>query len=309
MDGIKILAVGSYLPKRKIENEELEKEYGLESGYIEKRTGIKKRHYVEDEDISFMAIEAVKDLIQNSKNVVNDIDIIIVATTSSEKLMPGISNEIQKYLQIEKCNCIDILAGCNGYITAFDIASMYIQMGKVKKALVVGVDILSKYTDKNDIATRIILADGAGATLISKTNEKKEYVSEIESIPDAKYILSCEYGKNILMNGKEIYKYAVTEPVNNINNLLKKANETLENIKYIIPHQSNKKIIRGISNRLNIPNQKMYLNIQYVGNTFCASIPIALKEMFDKNLLKSGDKIILLGYGGGLNTGSILIEM
>ena len=111
------------------------------------------------------------------------------------------------------------------------------------------------------------------------------------------------------MNGKEIYKYAVTEPVKSINRLLKKSSEKIENIKYIIPHQSNKKIIKGITNRLNITEEKMYTNIENVGNTFCASIPIALKDMMDKKLLESGDKIILLGYGGGLNTGSILIEM
>ena len=309
MNSVKILAVGSYIPKRKITNEELEKNLKLESGYIKKRTGIKERYYVENEDISYMAIESVTDLLSTVSLDINDIELIIVATTTTNKLMPGISNEIQKKLKIEKCNCIDILAGCNGYITAFDIASMYIQTGKVEKALVVGVDILSKYTNNDDVSTKIVLSDGAGATLIGKSNEKKGYASVIESIPDKKNILSCESGKNICMNGKEIYKYAVTEPVENIEKLIKKSNQTINDIKYIIPHQSNKKIIKAIANRLDIEEEKMYTNIQEIGNTFCASIPIALKEMINKNLLYDGDKIILLGYGGGLNTGSIFIEM
>ena len=309
MNSVKILAVGSYIPKRKITNEELEKNLKLESGYIKKRTGIKERYYVEDEDISYMAIESVTDLLSTVSLDINDIELIIVATTTTNKLMPGISNEIQKKLKIEKCNCIDILAGCNGYITAFDIASMYIQTGKVEKALVVGVDILSKYTNNDDVSTKIVLSDGAGATLIGKNNEKKSYASVIESIPDKKNILSCESGKNICMNGKEIYKYAVTEPVENIEKLIKKSNQTINDIKYIIPHQSNKKIIKAIANRLDIEEEKMYTNIQEIGNTFCASIPIALKEICNKNLLYDGDKIILLGYGGGLNTGSIFIEM
>lgn len=309
MNYIKILATGSYLPKLEIKNEELEKEYQLEKGYIEKRTGIKRRFYSQNENISYMAIKAVNDLKTNYNFNTNEIDLIIVATTTPDQFMPGISNEIQKELNIEKCNCIDILAGCNGYITAFDIASMYIQSGKIEKALIVGVDILSKYTDKKDISTKIILSDGAGATLIGKSKDKKKYISDIESNPDYKNILACKSNDYITMNGKEIYKYAVTEPVKSINRLLENAQENLEDIKYILPHQSNKKIIKGIANRLNIKEEKMYINIQDVGNTFCASIPIALKEMLDQKILSNGDKIILLGYGGGLNTGSILLEI
>lgn len=309
MNNIKILATGSYIPKKEVNSEELEKEYKLEKGYIKKRTGIDKRYYVEDETIEDMSIRAVKNLISNIDFDIQQIGLIIVATTTPENFMPGIANEIQKELQIKRCNCIDILAGCNGYITAFDIASMYLRLEKVDKALVVGVDILSKYTDREDISTRIILSDGAGATLLGSCNEEKKYVSDIESIPDKRDILSCGIGKNILMNGKEIYKYAVTEPVKSVSRLLKKSSEEIENIKYIIPHQSNWKIIKGIENRLNIKEEKIYTNIQDLGNTFCASIPIALKDMMDKKLLENGDKVILLGYGGGLNTGSILIEI
>ena len=111
------------------------------------------------------------------------------------------------------------------------------------------------------------------------------------------------------MDGKEIYKYAVTETVKNIRNLLKVTNTDINEIKYIVPHQSNIKIMNSIASRLKVDVSKMYINIENIGNTFCASIPIAIDEMFEKNLLKEGDKIILLGYGGGLNTGSILLEI
>ena len=111
------------------------------------------------------------------------------------------------------------------------------------------------------------------------------------------------------MEGKEIYKYAVTKTVENVKELLEKSGESLENIKYIVPHQSNMKIMKAIANRLKMENNKIYTNIENVGNTFCASIPIALSEMMKNRLIKKGDKIILLGYGGGLNTGSILIEI
>ena len=302
---MRIVASSSYLPSKKILNEEIEKKLNLETNYIEKRTGIKQRYFVQNETIEEMSIKAIEKLINETKIDVQEIDMIIVATTTTNSLMPGISNYIQKYFDIKKCISFDILAGCNGYINALDIAQMYIKSGKVNKGIVVGVDILSKYTDEKDVGTAIILADGAGATLIEKS--ENEYFSNIEAIPDKDDILTIKSNEKIFMDGISVYKYAVTETVKNINQLLEMSNEKIENIKYIVPHQSNLKIIKAISNRLG--TEKMYTNIQSVGNTFCASIPIVLEEMQKKNLLKTGDKIILLGYGGGLNTGSILLEI
>ncbi len=302
---MRIVASSSYLPSKKILNEEIEKKLNLETNYIEKRTGIKQRYFVQNETIEEMSIKAIEKLINETKIDVQEIDMIIVATTTTNSLMPGISNYIQKYFDIKKCISFDILAGCNGYINALDIAQMYIKSGKVSKGIVVGVDILSKYTDEKDVGTAIILADGAGATLVEKS--ENEYFSNIEAIPDKDDILTIKSNEKIFMDGISVYKYAVTETVKNINQLLEMSNEKIENIKYIVPHQSNLKIIKAISNRLG--TEKMYTNIQSVGNTFCASIPIVLEEMQKKNLLKTGDKIILLGYGGGLNTGSILLEI
>lgn len=302
---MRIVASSSYLPSKKILNEEIEKKLNLETNYIEKRTGIKQRYFVQNETIEEMSIKAIEKLINETKIDVQEIDMIIVATTTTNSLMPGISNYIQKYFDIKKCISFDILAGCNGYINALDIAQMYIKSGKVNKGIVVGVDILSKYTDEKDVGTAIILADGAGATLVEKS--ENEYFSNIEAIPDKDDILTIKSNEKIFMDGISVYKYAVTETVKNINQLLEMSNEKIENIKYIVPHQSNLKIIKAISNRLG--TEKMYTNIQSVGNTFCASIPIVLEEMQKKNLLKTGDKIILLGYGGGLNTGSILLEI
>ena len=302
---MRIVASSSYLPSKKVLNEEIEKKLNLETNYIEKRTGIKQRYFVQNETIEEMSIKAIEKLINAAKIDVQEIDMIIVATTTTNNLMPGISNYIQKYFDIKKCISFDILAGCNGYINALDIAQMYIKSGKVNKGIVVGVDILSKYTDEKDVGTAIILADGAGATLIEKS--ENEYFSNIEAIPDKDDILTIKSDEKISMDGISVYKYAVTETVKNINQLLAIANEKIENIKYVVPHQSNLKIIKAISNRLG--TEKIYTNIQNVGNTFCASIPIVLEEMQKKNLLKTGDKIILLGYGGGLNTGSILLEI
>ena len=309
MNNIKISASGKYLPNKKIDNNELEEKLNLEKGYIVKRTGIENRYYSIDEKIEDMAIKAIQNLQKGNDVDLKDIGLIICATTSSYNLMPTISNLVQKNLDLNNCICLDILAGCAGFINALDIAKNYIQCGKIEKALVIGVDILSKYINETDIGTSIIFSDGAGAVLIEKTTEKKLYISNIESNAQRCDILTCKSNEKIYMDGIEVYKYAVTETVKSIEKLLEKANEKLENIKYIVPHQSNLKIIKSIANKLKVDMSKVFVNINNVGNTFCASIPIAISEMQEKNMLKKGDKIILLGYGGGLNTASILIEI
>lgn len=311
MENIKITANGVYLPNKRIKNEELEQRLQLEKGYIVKRTGIKERYYAKEETIEEMALQAVKQIIDNIKDK-GSIELIITATTSTNLLMPGISNYVQKNLKLKPCICLDILAGCGGFINAFDIAKLYIDSGNIQKALIIGVDRLSQIIDKEDIGTAVVLSDGAGATLVEKdktTKTLKTYVTNIKSEGKNNEILTYQYGKNIIMNGKEVYKYAVTKTVLNINELLKKANTPIEEIKYIIPHQSNLKIMKAIATRLHIEMKKMYTDIETKGNTFCASIPIALYDMQKEGLLKQGDKVILLGYGGGLNIGSILIEI
>ena len=311
MENIKIVANGIYLPSKKIKSEELEEKLQLEKGYIEKRTGIKERYYAKEETIEEMALQAAKQIIDNMKDK-ESIELIITATTSTNLLMPGISNYVQKNLKLKPCICLDILAGCGGFINAFDIAKLYIDSKNIQKALIIGVDKLSQIIDKEDIGTAVVLSDGAGATLVEKDKTArtlKTYVTNIKAEGENNEILTYEYGKNIFMDGKEVYKYAITKTVLNINELLNKANMPMEEIKYIIPHQSNLKIMKAIATRLHIGMEKMYTNIETKGNTFCASIPIALYDMQKEGLLQQGDKVILLGYGGGLNIGSILMEI
>lgn len=311
MSNIRILTNGIYLPQKQVDNNELEKALNLENGYIEKRTGIKNRYYAINETIQDMALEAARTIL-SSKKEKEGIDLIITASTSTDMLMPGISNYVQKKLELSPCICLDILAGCGGYINAFDIAKVYMDSRNIKKALIIGVDKLSEIIDKEDIGTAIILSDGAGATLIEKEKTStytKIYVPHIKAEEDKEDMLTYQYGKNLYMNGKVVYKYAVTKTVENINELLEKSNISLQDVKYIVAHQSNLKIMKAIASRLHIDMKKMYINIQKRGNTFCASIPIALYDMQKNGLLKTGDKIILLGYGGGLNTGSILMEI
>ena len=303
MSNIKIISSGRYIPNIKITNEELEKKYQVEENYILKRTGIKQRFYAK-EAIEELAIKASEEAL---KNIQDKIDLIIVASTSEKSQMPSISYEVQKYFDIKDCMCMDILAGCAGFINALDIAKLYIDSNRVRTALVIGAEKLSSFIDKNDINTEILLSDGAGAIVIQKCEEEKIYHSYIESKGQKGEILTNT--TKIYMDGKEVYKYAVTDTVRNINHVLEHQNIDINEIKYIIPHQSNRRILVSMAKKLNLPSERMYSNVEDIGNTFCASIPIAMDEMLKSHKLESGDKVILIGYGGGLNTGSIILEI
>lgn len=308
MENINIISTGSYLPKIKMENKTFAKALGVTEEFLLQRTGIHTRYFVRDETMTYMAVEAARKAIEKINLAVETIDMIMVATTTTKQLMPGISYLVQKELEIKQAICLDILAGCSGYINAMDIARNYMALGKVTTALIIGVDVLSQVIDKEDIGTAIVLSDGAGATILQVTEEQKQYESYIQSDGMHSEILTYAADEKLYMDGKAVYKYAVTQPVQNVEGLLKDAKVPIEKIKYIVPHQSNLKILKSMQGRLQIPEDKMYINIENVGNTFCASIPIALEEIMDKGLVSRNEKIILLGYGGGLNTGSILLE-
>ena len=301
-----------YLPKQEINNSFFNKKFNLDDNWIYKRTGIQKRYWAEEETTKDLAIKAVEQMFNllnaKNKNFLQDIGLIIVASTKYEDSMPGISFEIQKRFDIKNCICMDLSAGCSGYINGIDIARKYIELDEVDKALVVGVEKLSKYIDQDDINTAILLGDGAGATLLGKAMNKI-YASNIESIGQDGEILTCRENEKIYMDGKKIYKYATIKVPDNIKRLLQNNKMTIEDIKYIIFHQSNARILENISKHIGAKQEQVYSNICNVGNTFNASIPIALHEMYVNRMFKKGDKIILSGYGGGLNLGSILFEV
>lgn len=308
MNSIKILANGVYMPENKVENRYFNNKFNLDELWIYKRTGISTRYWAKDEKQVDMAIKAVENLVSNSNVNLQKIDLIVVASTKFEDSMPGISFEIQKKFDIQNCICMDLLAGCSGYINGIDIARKYIEVDEIESVLVIGVEKLSKYINEDDISTAILLGDGAGATLLGKAVNKK-YAKNIESIGKDGDILTCKENEKIYMDGKKVYKFAIEKVTKNINDLLEREKMNISEIKYIIPHQSNLRILNNIAEKIGATKEQIYTNISQVGNTFNASIPIALNEVMNKNILQENDKIILAGYGGGLNLGSILIEV
>lgn len=306
MNGIKIIGRGKYLPAKEVTSKRLAKKFNTTEEYIYKVCGIKKRLYAKKEDtLESMAYKASLDAIKNGNVNYNDIDLIILATTSSNEMMPGISYKVQDLLNIENCMCMDILAGCNGFINAFDIAYNYIEIGKVNTALVIGVEKLSKAINQKDMSTAILFGDGAGATIITRSEEKRNYYSKIKSRGQEAEYLTYEVGKKLAMDGTKIYKYAVSEVPKIINKTLNDAKLNIKDINHIVLHQSNTRIMNSTAKKLSIPKEKIFSNIENVGNTFCASIPIALTEI---NINK-GEYLLMCGYGGGLNMGCIILEL
>lgn len=306
MSGIKIIGRGKYLPKQEITSADLSKKFNVTEEYICKVCGIKSRWYGNDEDtLESMAYKASLDAIKNGNINCNKIDLIIVATTSSNMMMPGISYLVQSLLNIKDCMCLDILAGCNGFVNAFDIAQNYIEIGKINTALVIGVEKLSSVVDSNDMSTAILFGDGAGATIITKSEKSKKYYSKFKSQGQDAECLTYEVGKKLIMDGTKVYKYAVAEVPKIINETLNEANLDIEKIDHIVLHQSNTRIMSSIAKKLKIANDRLFSDIESVGNTFCASIPIALTEID----LQEGEYLLMCGYGGGLNTGCILLEL
>lgn len=308
MNEVEILANEYYLPKNKITNEVLAKRFHITEDWIVQRTGIQNRYWAKEEEISTLAVKAVQNLLTKYSVDTNKIGCIVVATTSTNTLMPGISFAIQKAMKLEKCICMDLLAGCSGYINALDLARKYLLTEEIEYALVVGAEKLTSYLEEQDCNTVILLGDGAGCTLLGKTQKQKEYTCLLESQGKDNEILTCRAQEKIYMDGKKVYKYAITKTVENIKQLLKKANIAVENIQHFVVHQSNIRILKKIAEVMEIDFGKVYVDLEDTGNTFCASIPIALAKMEEKGLLKKGEILLLLGYGGGLNLGSILIE-
>ena len=278
MQSIEIIETSSYLPHKQISNTFLNEKFNLPENWIYKRTGIKNRYYITSEEtIVDLAIHVAKDILTKTTIDVQKIGNIIVASTSSDRIMPGISFEVQKALNIQKCTCLDIVAGCSGFINAFNIARQGLVLGDTEYALVIGVETISKFLNFEDVGTSILLGDGAGATLIGITSHFKKYQSDIQSIGQSGDILTCHHGEKLYMN---------TKVIENIQDVVNKANETLDTIKYIIPHQSNIRILNSIAEKLLLEKSKIYVNLDKVGNTFCASIPIALDEMCEKKVLQ-----------------------
>lgn len=321
MKKAKISGVGCYYPDNIVTNDDLAKIVDTSDEWIHKRTGIRKRRLSTGENTSDLAVMAAKNAIKNAGLAPEDIDSIILATTSPDFLTPSTAAVVQGKIGAKNAASFDILAACSGFIYGLKIGKSFIESGAYKKVLVIGAEVLSKILDWNDRNTCVLFGDGAGAAVLEAAEEGGIETVHIGTYGDKAELLTCKshplnnpYYKEdqdtfdkISMDGREVFKFATNIMPEQINLLLKENNLKIEDIKYIIPHQANLRIIETAAKKLNIGMEKFYVNLNEYGNTSAACIPICMDEMNRQGLLNKGDKIITVAFGGGLTYGAALI--
>lgn len=313
----KITGTGSYLPPLSVTNDDLSKTIDTSDEWIKQRIGINERRISTDESTAEMGYKAAKKALEMSGVSANEIDLIIAASMTGDNLCPTTAGSIEKLLDA-KCPCFDINSACSGFVFALDTAAGFFARGKVKKALVVGSERISKIVDWKDRNTCVIFGDGAGAVVLEagegyiESRINTDGGDDVIKIPSGTN-LSPYYTKEteapkIFMNGQETFKFAVSTMTDDILCLADKAGISTDDIKYIVPHQANVRIIQYASKRLKIPMERFFVNIHNYGNTSAASIAIALDELNRTKGLSSGDLIVMSAFGGGLSSGSCLIK-
>lgn len=321
---VKIAGVGHYCPENTLSNDKLSTLIDTSHEWIVKRTGIYERRISEGESTVDLAVKASINAMGMANCEPKDIDLIIVATTSPDRIMPSTACSVQSILRCDNAVAFDITAACSGFIYATIIANSLIKNGKGSKALVIGSEVLSRIVNWNDRNTCVLFGDGAGAAILEISTDESKIISTYfgsDGKMGTKALMANQFPINtpfantnldrekyIKMDGKEVFKFAISIIPKIINELLNKSNEDISNIKYIIPHQANIRIIEDAAKKLNIDKNKFYVNLESYGNTSAASVPIALSEAINKKLINKGDKIILVAFGGGLTWGGVLLE-
>ncbi|SEN30022.1 beta-ketoacyl-ACP synthase III [Paenibacillus sp. OV219] len=320
-----ILGTGKYVPERILTNQELEQMVETNDEWIVSRTGMRERRIAAPEQAtSDLALNASKAALAAAGITAEDLDLIIVATITPDMFFPSTACLLQEKLGAKKAAAFDLSAACSGFIYGLATASNMIATGMYKHVLVVGAETLSRITDYTDRNTCILFGDGAGAVVLGQVAEGRGFQSfELGADGAGGELLKvCAGGSRIpsspesienkqhfiYMAGNEVFKFAVRIMGNAAEEALRKAGMDKGDIDLLIPHQANIRIINSAINRLDLPPEKCMINLDKYGNVSAASIPIALAEAVEQNRVKEGDKLVMVGFGGGLTWGaSVLI--
>jgi len=309
----RILGTGSCVPQKVVTNDDLAKVVDTSDEWIYTRTGIRSRHLADGDTAGTLAAEAARQALDNSGLEAGAIELIIVATSSPDYIFPSTASIVQNEIGAAGAMCFDISAACTGFIYALSAAEAYIQSGQFKAALVIGSEVMSSELDWKDRSTCVLFGDGAGAVVLSSeacdfaSHTYFKSVSVLHADGSKGKVLTS--GEDFIhMDGQEVFKFAVKKVPESINEVLKKADVPIDDVKYFVLHQANIRIIEAAAKRLGADMNKFPANLEKYGNTSAASIPILLDEMNRNNILHRGDKIILSGFGAGLSWGSTLLE-
>nr|WP_144929057.1 beta-ketoacyl-ACP synthase III [Paenibacillus bovis] len=303
-----IIGVGKYVPEQVITNKDLELRMDTSDEWIRTRTGIEERRIAPDDvNTSDMAYIAAKNAIEDSGLQPEDIDLILVATITPDQPFPTVACILQEKLGCTKAAAMDISAACAGFMYGMITAKQFIENGAYKNVLVVGSEKLSKITDWNDRNTAVLFGDGAGACVMSTVSEGRGILS-FELGADGsggKHLYQDDY---IVMNGREVFKFAVRQMGESSVNVIEKAGLSKDNVDFLIPHQANIRIMESARQRLELPEEKMSKTVHKYGNTSSASIPLSLADDLENGKIKDDDIVVMVGFGGGLTWGAIAMR-
>lgn len=320
---IKIKGTGSALPKKIVTNDDIAKIVETSDEWIKERTGIASRHISTGETVASLAAEASMKAIEAAGIAPENIDIIIAASCSSEMALPCVACQVQSSIGAENAVAFDLNAACAGFLFAVNTISAYLESGVYRNALVIGSEVLSKIVDWTDRGTCILFGDGAGAVYFEKDENSKSPMPFVQKSDGTKgMVLKCGQRQNknafyegedlsnyVTMDGREVFRFATRQVPDTILKMLDDAKVSVDDIDCFILHQANLRIIESISKRLNVNIEKFPTNVERVGNTSSASIPLLLDEVWRSNNLKSGMKVVLSGFGAGLTYSACLIEI
>ncbi|WP_333886658.1 beta-ketoacyl-ACP synthase III [Clostridium sp.] len=322
MNKVKIAGVGSYVPPKILDNNDLSLIVDTNDEWIIERTGIRQRRISQGENTSEMATKAAINAMESANIKAEDIDLIVVSTITPDNFIPSTACIVQKNIKAVNATCFDISAACSGLIYGLDVGTQFIRSGRFKVVLVIGAETLSKILDWQDRSTCILFGDGAAAAILQVGQEDSILSAYTGSdgfqgdaltcpaVPVNNPCTTSDFQQSVVkMDGKAIFKFAVKILVKSVKMLLKEQRLTLEEIKYIIPHQANYRIIECAAKILKVDMNKFYINLDIYGNTSAASVGIALDEVYKKNLVEKGDKVLIIGFGGGLTYGGLLINV
>ncbi len=320
-------SIGAYVPNSIMSNKDFEKIVDTTEEWIEQRTGIKQRHIAsKDQATSDLAYEAAKVAIQRANLELHDIDAIICATITPDFFcMPSTACVIADKLGIKFATAFDISAACSGFVYALGIAKSFIESGMKKNVLIVGAEKMSSIVDYSDRATCVLFGDGAGAAIISSTDDKAKAILDVKTSSDGEYqdfLITKGCGSRnpctkemldqkkqfLKMKGNETFKLAVNTLTKDVKEILKTNSLSSEDIDFFIPHQANLRIIDAVGKKLNFPNEKIVLTVSKYGNTSAASIPMAINDWYESGKLQKNNLMLLDTFGGGLTWGSALVH-
>ncbi len=312
----KILATGSYLPKKIRTNADLEKMVDTSDEWITTRSGIKERRIAEaHETVVTMGFEAAKKCFETSNIEPNDIDLVLVATTSNSHAYPSAACSIQGMLNIDDAIAFDIAAACTGFVYALSVADQFIRTGKVKKALVVGADLNSRNLDEQDRGTVILFGDGAGAVILEASEQEGIISTHLHSSADKNDMLVLPHAERgmeksgyISMQGNETFKLAVRELANVVEETLAANNLDKKDLDWLVPHQANLRIITATAKKLEMDMSQVVVTLDRYANTSAATVPVALDEAVRDGRIKRGQLLLLEAFGGGWTWGSALVR-